>query len=254
MSKYTLGIDSGSTTTKGVLFDGKTIVKTMLIKTAAKPKESIYKIYNELYSKDVEYTIATGYGRKLLEEANKTVTEITCHAKGAAFLNPSIKGVIDIGGQDSKVILLDKSSNVVDFLMNDKCAAGTGRFVEVMMRILEEDITDIDDFVKNRKPVNITSMCTVFAESEIISLLARDVHRGDIALGIIHSICRRTANFAQKLNLQDEIFFSGGLASSEAFRATLESYLNKKVSINKLSQFAGAIGAATIGYKKLNKK
>ncbi|GAA0077392.1 acyl-CoA dehydratase activase [Clostridium sp. CTA-5] len=251
MSKYTLGIDSGSTTTKGILFDGQKVIEKMIIKTAAKPKESIYKIYNKLYSNDVEYTVSTGYGRKLLKEADKTVTEITCHAQGAAFLNPNIRGVIDIGGQDSKVILLDNSSNVVDFLMNDKCAAGTGRFVEVMMRILEEDIINIDEFVKNRKPVSISSMCTVFAESEIISLLARDVHRGDIALGIIHSICRRTANFAQKLNLQGEIFFSGGLASSEVFRATLESYLNKKVSINVLSQYAGAIGAATIGYRKI---
>lgn len=250
MSKYTLGIDSGSTTTKGAVFDGKTIVKTMIIKTTAKPKESIYKIYNELYSKDIKYTIATGYGRNLLEEADKTVTEITCHAQGAVFLNPSIRGVIDIGGQDSKAILLDNSLNVVDFLMNDKCAAGTGRFVEVMMRILEEEITNIDEFVKNRNPVSISSMCTVFAESEIISLLAKDVDRGDIALGIIHSICKRTANFAQKLNLQGDIFFSGGLASSEAFRITLQSYLSKKVLTNPLSQYVGAIGAATIGYRK----
>ena len=252
MDKYTLGIDSGSTTTKGVLFDGNTIVKTMIVKTSAKPKESMYKIYNELYSKSVEYTIATGYGRDLLEEADKTVTEITCHAQGAAYLNPTIRGVIDIGGQDSKVILLDNSLNVVDFLMNDKCAAGTGRFVDVMMRTLEEDMVNIDEFVKNRKPISISSMCTVFAESEIISLLAKDVHRGDIALGIIHSICKRTANFAQKLSLHGDIFFSGGLALSETFRENLEGYLNKKVLTNDLCQYAGAIGAAVIGYRKIS--
>lgn len=251
MSKYTLGIDSGSTTTKGVLFDGENILRKMIIKTSAKPKESIYKIYKELYCEDVKYTIATGYGRNLLKEADKTVTEITCHAQGAAFLSPTVRGVIDIGGQDSKAILLDNSLNVVDFVMNDKCAAGTGRFIDVMMRILEEDISNIDEFAKNRVPVNISSMCTVFAESEIISLLAKDVDRRDIACGIIHSICKRTANFAQKLNLQYDIFFSGGLASSEIFRATLESYLNKKVLTNTLSQYAGAIGAATIGYKKI---
>nr|WP_312292273.1 acyl-CoA dehydratase activase [Clostridium chromiireducens] len=251
MSKYTLGIDSGSTTTKGVLFDGKTIVKTMIIKTSAKPKDSIRKVYDELYSKDVKYTITTGYGRSLLEEADKTITEITCHAQGAVFLNPTIRGVIDIGGQDSKVILLDNSLNVVDFLMNDKCAAGTGRFVDVMMRILEEDMRNIDDFVRDRNPVSISSMCTVFAESEIISLLAKDIHRGDIALGIIHSISKRTANFAQKLNLQGDIFFSGGLALSETFRTALEIYLNKKVITNELCQYAGAIGAAAIGYKKI---
>ncbi|OPJ62071.1 acyl-CoA dehydratase activase [Clostridium chromiireducens] len=251
MSKYTLGIDSGSTTTKGVLFDGKTIVKTMIIKTSAKPKDSIRKVYDELYSKDVKYTITTGYGRSLLAEADKTITEITCHAQGAVFLNPTIRGVIDIGGQDSKVILLDNSLNVVDFLMNDKCAAGTGRFVDVMMRILEEDMRNIDDFVRDRNPVSISSMCTVFAESEIISLLAKDIHRGDIALGIIHSISKRTANFAQKLNLQGDIFFSGGLALSETFRTTLESYLNKRVMTNELCQYAGAIGAAAIGYNKI---
>ncbi|MFW2489942.1 acyl-CoA dehydratase activase [Clostridium chromiireducens] len=251
MSKYTLGIDSGSTTTKGVLFDGKTIVKTMIIKTSAKPKDSIRKVYDELYSKDVKYTITTGYGRSLLEEADKTITEITCHAQGVVFLNPTIRGVIDIGGQDSKVILLDNSLNVVDFLMNDKCAAGTGRFVDVMMRILEEDMKNIDDFVRDRNPVSISSMCTVFAESEIISLLAKDIHRGDIALGIIHSISKRTANFAQKLNLQGDIFFSGGLALSETFRTALEIYLNKKVITNELCQYAGAIGAAAIGYKKI---
>lgn len=254
MSKYTLGIDSGSTTTKGVLFDGKTIVKTTIIKTSAKPKDSIRKVYDELYFKDVKYTIATGYGRNLLEEADKTVTEITCHAQGAVFLNPTIRGVIDIGGQDSKAILLDNSLNVVDFLMNDKCAAGTGRFVDVMMRILEEDMVNIDGFVKDRKPVSISSMCTVFAESEIISLLAKDIHRGDIALGIIHSISKRTANFAQKLNLQGDIFFSGGLALSETFRTTLESYLNRKVITNEFCQYAGAIGAAVIGYKKIKMK
>lgn len=252
MCKYTLGIDSGSTATKGVLFDGSTIVKTMTVKTSAKPKESIYKVYNALFSEDVEYTIATGYGRDLLREADKAVTEITCHAQGAAFLNPAIRGVIDIGGQDSKVVLLDSSLNVVDFLMNDKCAAGTGRFVDVMMRTLEEDIANIDEFVKDRNPVTISSMCTVFAESEIISLLAKDVHRGDIALGIIHSICRRTANFAQRLNLQGDIFFSGGLAKSEVFRNVLEEYLNRKVLTNDLCQYAGAIGAAVVGSRKIS--
>ena len=252
MKRYTLGIDSGSTTTKGVLFDGNEIVKTLIIKTAAKPKESIYKVFNKLYSDKVKYVVTTGYGRKLLKEANKQVTEITCHARGAAFLNPNIRAVIDIGGQDSKAILLDKSLNVVDFLMNDKCAAGTGRFIDVMMRILEEDINNIDEFVTNKTPVNISSMCTVFAESEIISLLANDVDRGDIALGVVHSISKRTANFANRLNLEGDIFFSGGLANSKIFKDTIESYLNKNVYTHKLSQFVGAIGAAVIGWQKIN--
>ncbi|MEG0895601.1 MAG: BadF/BadG/BcrA/BcrD ATPase family protein, partial [Oscillospiraceae bacterium] len=129
----------------------------------------------------------------------------------------------------------------------------TGRFIDMMMRILEEDINNIDEFVKDRTPANITSMCTVFAESEIISLLAKGVDRGDIALGIINSICRRTSFFAQKLNINGEIFFSGGLAKFEAFRKTLEENLSIKVTTSELSQFAGAIGAASIAYLKCKK-
>lgn len=250
---YSLGIDSGSTTTKAALFNGKEIVKTAIIPTSANPKESIYKLYEQLYSEDVAFTIATGYGRDLLVEADKKITEITCHAQGAAFLNKNTRAVIDLGGQDSKAILLDNGLNVVDFIMNDKCAAGTGRFIEVMMRILEEDISNIDNFVENKSPINISSMCTVFAESEIVSLLAKGADKGDIALGIIQSICRRTSCFAQKLNLQEEIFFSGGLANFKIFKDTMEEYLNIKVNTDPLSQFAGAIGACVVGYRKIKK-
>ena len=241
----TLGIDSGSTTTKGALFDGEKVVRTAILPTSANPKESIGRLYQMLYNQDVAYTVSTGYGRELLDQADKQITEITCHARGAAFLNPNVRAVVDIGGQDCKAILLDNGLNVVDFIMNDKCAAGTGRFIEVMMRILEEDINNIDQFVQGHQPINITSMCTVFAESEIVSLLAKGADKGDIALGIINSICRRTSFFAQKLNLTGEIFFSGGLARFEIFRSTLESYLKIPVS-----QYAGAIGAAVIGFNK----
>ena len=183
-----LGIDSGSTTTKGVLFDGEKIVRTAMLPTSANPKDSIHRLYQTLYTEEVGYTVSTGYGRALLDQADKQITEITCHARGAAFLNPTIRAVVDIGGQDCKAVLLDNGLNVVDFIMNDKCAAGTGRFIEVMMRILEEDIKTIDTFVEGHQPINITSMCTVFAESEIVSLLAKGADKGDIALGIINSI------------------------------------------------------------------
>ncbi len=249
-----LGIDSGSTTTKGVLFDGTSVVRQVLVPTSANPRESIQNVYRELYGEDVGYTVSTGYGRDLLEKADKKVTEITCHARGAAWLNPGIGAVVDIGGQDCKAILLDRDLNVVDFLMNDKCAAGTGRFIEVMMRTLEESLENIDDFVKDRNPVNITSMCTVFAESEIVSLLARGEAPGDIALGTIHSICRRTAFFAQKMKLDGDVFFTGGLAKFHIFKETLEAYLKRPVHTHPLSQFAGAIGAAVIGHQKLKQR
>lgn len=254
MARLSLGIDCGSTTTKGALFDGETVVKTILLPTAARPRERMGQIYDAMYSPEVEYVVTTGYGRELLPQAHKRVTEITCHAKGAAYLCPGISGVVDIGGQDSKAILLDRDGNVADFVMNDKCAAGTGRFVEMMGRILDCPLDEIDAFTKDAKPVDITSMCTVFAESEIISLLAKGADKGDIALGIINSICRRTSFFAQKLNLSGDIFFSGGLAQFEIFRSTLEGYLKIPVHTSPLSQFAGAIGAAVIGYNKVKRQ
>ena len=133
----TLGIDCGSTTTKGALFDGTDIVKTVITPTSARPKERMEWVYQNLMSDEVGYLVTTGYGRDLLKQADKKITEITCHAKGAAFLGKEIDCVVDIGGQDSKAILLDRFKNVNDFMMNDKCAAGTGRFVEMMTRILD---------------------------------------------------------------------------------------------------------------------
>ncbi len=247
---YGLGIDSGSTTTKGVLVGEGGIVETFITPTSASPRDSIYEVYKRFCSDSVGFTVTTGYGRELLTESDKKVTEITCHAKGAAFLNPHIRAVIDIGGQDCKAISLDKDLNVSDFVMNDKCAAGTGRFVEVMMRTLGENIDGLDSFVSGRTPVNISSMCTVFAESEIVSLLAKGTPKGDIALGIIHSICRRTAFFAQKVHIEGDVFFSGGLARFAVFRDTLEKYLEHRVVTDSMSQYAGAIGAGVIAYKK----
>ena len=250
----TLGIDCGSTTTKGALFDGTDIVKTVITPTSARPKERMEWVYQNLMSDEVGYLVTTGYGRDLLKQADKKITEITCHAKGAAFLGKEIDCVVDIGGQDSKAILLDRFKNVNDFMMNDKCAAGTGRFVEMMTRILDCNIDHIDEFTENRHPIDISSMCTVFAESEIISLLAEGKDRGDIALGVIRSICRRTSFFAQKLRPSQGVFFSGGLARFEVFRKTLEEFIGLPVMTHPQSQYAGAIGAAVIGYDKMKRK
>lgn len=248
----TLGIDSGSTMTKGILLKEGQILKKTLIPTSSSPRKSLYTVYETLHSEDVLYTVATGYGRALLPEADKQVTEITCHARGSLYLDSEICGVIDIGGQDSKAVLFDQDKNVLDFVMNDKCAAGTGRFIEIMMGILEEDIKSLDSFVKNNNPVAISSMCTVFAESEIISLLAKDVSRGDIALGVVHAIAKRTANFAKRLPMEGKVFFSGGLSRSKVFKEILELYLEQPVVTHSFSQYAGAIGAAVIGQEKMN--
>ncbi len=240
-----IGLDSGSTTTKGVLMEDDVIVNQALVLTAGNPKKAMNDILETLgYNNDTRL-VTTGYGRKLVE-ADKCVTEITCHAKGARFLNPNITSIIDIGGQDSKAIKLDSFGQVEEFNMNDKCAAGTGRFVEVLMRILGEDIDQLDDFVQGAKPIKINSMCTVFAETEVISLTAKGEEREDIALGVLHSICHRIHGQYLKISPKSDelIFFSGGLSSSESMKNILEDFTKRQLTTHSLAQYTGAIGAA----------
>lgn len=252
MAVYSIGIDSGSTTTKGILYNGE-IVKKFITKTSVRPRESIINVYKQL-SKGINekpYVVITGYGRELADFADKKVTEITCHGKGARYLNESVKTVIDIGGQDSKVIKLDRDGNLVDFLMNDKCAAGTGRFLEVITNILDVDIASIDNLVRGVKAYNISSMCTVFAESEVVSLIAEEIPVEEILSGIISSIAKRTANFVSRIGIEDTLLFTGGLSNSEELKNRLEGFLQVNIETSSLSQYAGAIGAAVIGYGKL---
>ena len=248
----TLGIDSGSTSTKAALFDGSSVVEKRIVPTGVRPAESLRSLYEELHSAEVAYTVTTGYGRALLPEADKSITEITCHGAGAAFLCPDTDTVIDVGGQDSKVILLDPAGTVADFLMNDKCAAGTGRFLEMACSRAGTDIEHLDDFVAGATPVNINAMCAVFAESEIVGLLAQDIEPADIVLGCVHSICRRTAIFSQRLSKpQPSVFFSGGLSRSRAVCSALESQLDARTfQTHELAQYNGAVGAAVLGWRR----
>ncbi|MGX7136460.1 hypothetical protein RV15_GL002935 [Enterococcus silesiacus] len=248
-----IGLDSGSTTTKGVLFAQNKLVKKCLVSTSGDPIRAAEQVITELDENKQYQVVATGYGRKLLN-ADKAVTEITCHAKGAAYLSEGIQNVIDIGGQDSKVIRMDTKGHVLDFNMNDKCAAGTGRFVEVLMRTLGEEIEHIDSFVASAEPIKINSMCTVFAESEVISLIGRGEKREDIALGVLHSIAARISNQHRQINPeQGPIFFSGGLSHSKKVTELVAEYTKKEVYYDQeLSQYAGAIGAALIGMQQKN--
>ncbi|MGF2941282.1 acyl-CoA dehydratase activase [Enterococcus xiangfangensis] len=252
---YTIGLDSGSTTTKGVLFSNGELLDKYLIPTAGNPKGAMSEVveyFKQNHAIKNAKLVTTGYGRKLLP-ADLVVTEITCHSKGAEYLHPGVKQVIDIGGQDCKTIQLNGKGSVVEFNMNDRCAAGTGRFVEVMMRTLGEDISDLDHFVQGAEPVTINSMCTVFAESEVISLISKGEAREDIALGVLHSIAQRISGQYSKLRpvRGEEVLFTGGLSKSETFAKVLEQYVVAPVKSDELSQYAGAIGAAQIGIKKL---
>lgn len=257
---HIIGLDSGSSATKGVLFHKGQIIKHMMVPTGYNPSKTLLELYlqlkGELRDEDI-YTVTTGYGRDLLPMAHKRITEITCHAKGVSYLRPEACAVIDIGGQDSKVILMDDQQMVTDFLMNDKCAAGTGRFVEVIMRILHKDFYDLEVLLTEAADldrVKISSMCTVFAESEVISLLAQQIAPQAIARGVLDAICERTAVFARRLPIKPTVFFSGGLAQSEAIRSQLQEALGMAVVSHAYSQFAGAIGAAVIGAASIGYK
>lgn len=250
---YSIGVDSGSVATKGVLFDGKKVVKKVVIPTGWSPKSTSKQVYDLLcegIDKDkIKKVIGTGYGRVAMDFVDKTVTEITCHTKGIYFLNNNIRTILDVGGQDSKVINLDQNGNVSNFMMNDKCAAGTGRFLEITSNLLGSDIENIDDLAKDAKPVNISSMCTVFAESEIVSLLAQNIPKEEVSAGILKSIANKSTSMLARGEIVDEVAFTGGLAKSKVLVKMIEEILGKKVFIAEDTQIIGALGAAVIAFK-----
>ena len=241
---YSIGVDSGSVATKAVLFDGEKIVKKVIIPTGWSPKTTSRQAYDMLIDgidKDkIKKVIGTGYGRISMDFVDK---------KGIFFLNKNIRTILDIGGQDSKVINIDENGNVVNFIMNDKCAAGTGKFLEVTSHKLGSDITNIDELADGAIPENISSMCTVFAESEIVSLLAQDIPKENIAAGILKSIANKGVSILNKGKLDGELAFTGGLAQSKELVKMLKNNLNRDIFIAEDAQIVGALGAAIIGYK-----
>lgn len=252
---YSIGMDTGSVATKGVLFDGKVIIRSIILPTGWSPKQASEDVLarllaGELTREDV-YIISTGYGSRSIQFADKSITEITCHAKGAYFLNQAVRTIVDIGGQDSKAISVNENGDVIDFLMNDKCAAGTGRFLEVMMNLLGSDLCEVDSLTEGAEPEMINAMCTVFAESEVISLLAKGSSKESVAAGIVNAIAQRTAALVAKVNVTDELLFTGGLAKSQWIREEIGKRLGRRILTSEHSQLAGALGAAVIGWSKL---
>ena len=253
----TVGIDVGSITTKAVVIkDNELIGKNILptgYDTKAAGKRVLEKILHklDLSASMLEGIVATGYGRHRVEFADTVVTEITCHAKGAVYLSPGIRTVIDIGGQDSKVIIMDESGKVKDFVMNDKCAAGTGRFLEVMARAMA---VALDDFGKISlsadTPSLITSLCTVFAESEVISLIAKGEKLENIIAGIHESVSARIASMANRIGMLDPVMMTGGVAKNIGVVKAIEKKIEKSVVISKEAQITGAIGAALMAAKR----
>ena len=249
---YTVGIDSGSTATKGILLADGVSVRRFLCPTPFRPADAIHETWETLRAglTETPFLTLTGYGRQLVDFADKQVTEISCHGLGARLLAPDTRTVIDIGGQDSKVIQLDAGGNLSDFLMNDKCAAGTGRFLEVISRTLGASVEQLDAITDGVEPHAITSMCTVFAESEVISLRSAGVAPEAILAGVINAMARRSANFIGRLSAQGPLLFTGGVSHCAAFARMLESHVGMAVTTHPDAQFAGAIGAALIGQRQ----
>ena len=249
-----IGIDIGSVAAKAAAYNGEKIVATAIYPTGWSPKEVGEKLLKDVLKqanateKDIKTIIGTGYGRVSLPFIDRAVTEISCHGKGAYYIDPEIRTVIDIGGQDSKVIKLNSDGQVIDFLMNDKCAAGTGRFLQVMANALAVDVGELSDLATGVEPANISSMCTVFAESEVVSLVAEGNSKETIAAGLLQSVANKTYSLASRVGVENKVFFSGGVSRNKLMGELLSEKLNMKVISSKESPYLGAIGAAIIGW------
>jgi (R)-2-hydroxyacyl-CoA dehydratese activating ATPase len=251
---YYAGIDIGSLSTETVILDeAGRVVSYDISATGANSRLSGEQSFaralerGEVSAEGIRFVVATGYGRISLPIATKTVTEITCHARGARHLFPKTRTILDIGGQDSKVIRLAEDGKVADFAMNDKCAAGTGRFLEVMARALEVDLDEMGPLsLRSTELIPISSMCTVFAESEVISLVAQSKPREDILNSIHHSICTRIVAMLDRIGLEPELTMTGGVAKNLGVVEHIRSQAEMEPNVPQEPQIVGALGAALI--------
>ena len=250
------GVDVGAATAKTVILSNNSILGYSIIPTGHNVKVAAEQVTMEAMQRagiststqELDYVISTGYGRNAVTFANKAATEIICHAKGAYFMIPDTRTIIDIGGQDSKAIEVDDKGNVRDFVMNDKCAAGTGRFLEVMAEVLE--VGSIDNMgpisLKGENPCSISSTCTIFAESEVVSLRAEGKSRENLIAGVHKAVASRVAVMAKRLKINPKVIFTGGVAKNIGVKRALEEELGIDVLVPEEPQIMGALGAALL--------
>ena len=248
------GVDIGARTIGIVLFNGTEIVEAAVVDTGANPQGNAVSLFESMLEhaniskKDVLKTLATGYGRNYFTNADRVASEILCQAKGVAFLFPSARTVIDIGGQDSKMIAVAEHGKVTSFVMNDRCAAGTGKFIEMVAATLNIPLVEMGSMaMQTLETCEISSMCAVFAESEIIGLLHKGVPAEVILRSVFKSIAKRTVGMAGRITLQDTIIFTGGVAKNEGVCEALQQEINStKIKIPANPQITGALGAAIL--------
>jgi predicted CoA-substrate-specific enzyme activase len=247
-----LGVDIGSLSTDAVIVDrdGR-ILASAILPTGARAARAAERAREQVLAQagaaSAERTIATGYGRSLVHFADKAVTEISCHARGIHQLLPDVRTLIDVGGQDSKAIRLGDNGRVMDFAMNDKCAAGTGRFLEVMARALEVPLEEMGArALRSTHAVEISSMCTVFAESEVVTRIAEGCEVNDVLAGIHRAIASRTASLVKRVRPKPPMGMSGGVAHNPGVVAALQEATGQTLAIPDEPQIVGALGAALL--------
>ncbi len=249
---YFAGIDSGSTSTDVVILDkDRQIVTGIVLPTGAGAAIGAERALQEalkeagLEREDIDALVTTGYGRTAIQDGDKSITEITCHARGAHYLDPQVRTVVDIGGQDSKVIRIDENGAVENFVMNDKCAAGTGRFLEMMARTMEMDLDRMSQAgLTYEEDITISSMCTVFAESEVVSLIAQNKATDDIVHGLNKAVATKTAALVKRVGGKEKYMMTGGVSKNRGLVRTLEEKLETTLVISDKAQLCGALGAA----------
>lgn len=252
---FTMGIDIGSITSKCVILgDGQEIIAHEVYKAGIGshgPQLAVGAALEkaELKQEEIAYAIATGYGRVIYEEADEQITEIACHGRGAFFQESQGRTVIDIGGQDAKAIRLGPNGKVLNFVMNEKCAAGTGRFLDVMAQALGYSVDELGPLSeKSTEKISISSTCTVFAESEVISYLSAKKRVEDVVAGIHDAIGRRIAGMVRRVGVEDKVIITGGVAQNIGVVRALEQRLDINITVPQYSQVNGALGAAIFAY------
>jgi len=256
------GCDVGSLTAKAVIMDDVKILSSHVIKAKANPENSAREVMDAALSKaglslnDMQFVVGTGYGRKQVSFVNDVASEIVCHGKAVNWLLPSARMVIDVGGQDAKAIRLDGTGNIVRYVYNDRCASGTGRFLEIMADALELQLENIGELsLKSKTPANISNQCTVFAESEVVSLVNDGKEVPDILSGLLRAMAHRVAALANSIEIEEDIVMSGGVAKNIGMFSILEEVLGVKIKKAETDpQINGALGAALIALETLKAK
>jgi len=249
---YAAGVDVGSTQTKAIIIDEDAkIVGRALLDTGANVIQAAETSFAEALTEggisedEVEYVVGTGYGRYRVTFGNSQVTEISCHGRGAVHLFPNTRTVVDMGGQDTKAISVTADGEISDFCMNDKCAAGTGRFLGAASAALDIPLDDLGPVsLTSTKPIKISTTCTVFAESEVLAWIGKGKKIEDILWGVHKSIASRSAGLMRRVGIEDEITFTGGVSRNVGMVKALEERLEKKLNISEDCHYMGALGAA----------